>query len=81
MVDRIVLESLIKDILAEQQPVPQPSVWEKIKNKLSEQGSQRGIFAIIPFIATQLHFPAEDMVAILTFFLGVMGVHNFITEG
>lgn len=83
MVDRAVLEEIIKDILIENmpKPVPQPSMWEKIKAKLSEQGSQRGLLAIIPLIATQLNLSAEDMVAILTFILGMIGVNNIVTEG
>lgn len=83
MVDRAVLETIIKDIIAEQLPVssPQPSLWEKFKTKLSEQGSQRGLLAIIPLIATQFNLSPADMIAVLTFILGLIGVQNFYTEG
>jgi hypothetical protein len=57
------------------------SLWQKIKFKLSEQGSQRGIIAILPLCATQFGLPTEDLVALFTFVLGIIGVHNFITEG
>ena len=56
-----------------------PSLWQRFKFKLSEQGSQRGILAIIPLIATQLGLPAEDLIAVFSFVLGVIGIHNFIT--
>lgn len=83
MVDRKILESIIKEIIAEQLPVPtpQPSVWDKFKTKLSEQGSQRGILAILPLIATQLNLDPADLNAVFAFMLAMIGVHNFITPG
>jgi hypothetical protein len=81
MVDRAVLKDIIREVLAEQAPATQPSLWDKFKAKMSEQGSQRGLFAIIPLVSYQLNVPVEDMVAILTFVLGMIGINNIVTEG
>jgi hypothetical protein len=58
-----------------------PSLWQRFKFKLSEKGSQQGVLAIIPLLATQFHIPTESLVAIFAFVLGIAGIHNFILEG
>ena len=57
-----------------------PSLWQRFKFKLSEQGSQRGVMAIIPLVATQFNLTTDELIALFTFVLGMMGVHNFVTE-
>lgn len=82
-------QDLIREVLAlkdelkklQSPPLPQPSLWEKFKSKMSEQGSQRGVFALIPLISYQLDIPTENMVAILVFILGMIGVNNIVTPG
>ena len=83
MVDRSVLEALIKEIISEQlpAPTPQPSRWDRFKKALSEQGTQRGLFALVPLISYQLGIPIEGVVAILAFSLGMIGVNNIVTPG
>lgn len=52
-----------------------------LKNKLAEQGTQRGCMLLAPLIANRLGLSPEDTLTAVTGILAIYGVHNIGTPG
>ena len=51
-----------------------------LKNKLKEQGTQRGLMLIAPLAATRFGLSTEDTLTLVTGILAIYGTHNVVTE-
>lgn len=52
-----------------------------LKNKLKEQGTQRGLILLCPLFANRLGLSPDDTLAAITGILAIYGTHNVVTEG
>ena len=74
-IDRITSDGLITE-------PAEPHFLIKIKNKLHEQGTQRGLMLLLPIILVNwLHLDQQTAIDIVTGILTIYGVHNVVTEG
>jgi hypothetical protein len=56
--------------------------FAKIKSKLHEQGTQRGLMLLLPIaLVNWLHLDQQTALDIVTGILTIYGVHNVVTEG
>jgi hypothetical protein len=51
-----------------------------LKNKLKEQGTQRGLILLAPLTATHFGLSTEDTLTLVTGILAIYGTHNVVTE-
>jgi hypothetical protein len=53
----------------------------RIKTKLGEQGTQRGLMLLAPLVANRFGMSPEDTLTAVTAILAIYGTHNVMTEG
>jgi|694.fasta_scaffold106265_2 hypothetical protein len=74
------LEGIIKRLSAVE--VKKPSLWDKVKYKLSEQGTQRGLMLLIPMLLISWFGIEKDTaVEIVTGVIALASAHDIVTEG
>jgi hypothetical protein len=79
------LESIVGTILQAvpvitEQPKP-PSLLKRIMNRLTEQGSQRGILMLIGSVVPLLGLPTETVIQIVSAIFMIIGTQNIVTKG
>jgi anaerobic glycerol-3-phosphate dehydrogenase len=79
------LESVVDSILQvvpiiSEQPKP-PSLLKRIVNRLSQQGSQRGVLMLIGSVVPLLGLPTETVIQIVSAIFMIIGTQNIVTEG
>ena len=51
-----------------------------LRNKLKEQGTQRGLVLLAPLAATHIGLSTEDTLTLVTGILAIYGTHNVVTK-
>ncbi len=82
--DKESLEKFITQLIDERlitEPT-EPHFLIKLKNKLHEQGTQRGLMLLLPIVLVNwFSLDQQTALDIVTGILTIYGVHNVVTEG